>query len=461
MTDEPDTLEDQLRAEEPPINDEDTNPSQAVHLEEQLRAEEPLVISEDTHPSLAAHPFLSADWPPQGGGGSALVQRVVAVAMLVGAVVLTAAAAYVWMRDEDSGTTDTTGGRAVPDTSTTTAADAGAASTPTGTAALPTQGSSQAQVALAATPFSTAAADEIAAALLTPAPVHPVSGAIQRDSEPFTIRPSSARTQVTQYTVQQGDTLESIASKFGLNDFYTLVWSNKRDKFSPLRPGVQLNILPEDGVYYEVSDNISIADLADTYGVDPYNIIDSEYNNLFGSTPDTLLVKGMWVVVSGGQGERVNLLPPNPNTTAVGATGVITGTYILWGCTANVGSGTLPYTRPLDDYTWMQGFSLGGHEGVDLAAPTGTPVHAAGGGTVVFAGWNSYGYGNVVVIAHGPVFTIYGHLSAYRVSCGQSVSAGNIIGAVGSTGNSSGSHLHFEMRDANWNPVNPTNYIGF
>jgi murein DD-endopeptidase MepM/ murein hydrolase activator NlpD len=460
MTDEPDTLEDQLRAEEPPITDEDTNPSHAVHLEDQLRAEEPPVISEDTHPSLAAHPFLSDNWPPQGSGGFALVQRVVAVAMLVSAVVLTAAAAYVWMRDEDSGPTDTTGGRNAPDTGMT-AAVAGAASTPTETAALPTQGSSQAQVALAATPISTAAADEIAAALLTPAPVHPVSGAIQRNSEPFTIRPSSARTQVTQYTVQQGDTLESIASKFGLNDFYTLVWSNKRDKYSPLRPGVQLNIMPEDGVYYEVTDNISIADLANTYGVDPYNIIDSEYNNLFGSTPDTLLVKGMWVVVPGGQGERVNLLPPNPNTTAVGGTGVITGTYILWGCTANVGSGTLPYTRPLDAYTWMRGFTLGGHEGVDLAAPIGTPVHAAGGGTVVFAGWNSYGYGNVVVIAHGPVFTIYGHLSAYRVSCGQSVSAGNIIGAVGNTGNSSGPHLHFEMRDANWNPVNPTNYMGF
>ena len=465
MTDKPDTLEDQLRGEEPPINDEDTNPSHAVHLEELLRAEEPPVIAEDTHPSLAAHPFLSDDWPPQGGATSALLQRVVAVAMLVGAVLLTAAAAYIWIRDEDSGPTDTTGGRDAQDTSTMTAADAGAASTPTRIAALPTKGSSQVQVALAATPsplpFSTAAADEIAAALLTPAPVRPVSGAIQRNSEPFTIRPSSARTQVTQYTVQQGDTLESIASKFGLNDFYTLVWSNKRDKYSPLRPGVQLNIMPEDGVYYEVTDNISIADLANTYGVDPYNIIDSEYNNLFGSTPDTLLVKGMWVVVPGGQGERVNLLPPNPNTTAVGGTGVITGTYILWGCTANVGSGTPPYTRPLDDYTWMRGFTLGGHEGVDLAAPTGTPVHAAGGGTVVFAGWNSYGYGNVVVIAHGPVFTIYGHLSAYRVSCGQSVSAGNIIGAVGNTGNSSGPHLHFEMRDAYWNPVNPTNYIGF
>jgi murein DD-endopeptidase MepM/ murein hydrolase activator NlpD len=462
MTDEPDTLDDRLRAEEPPVSSEDTSPSQAIRPEERLRAEEPAIVPEDTHPSLAVHPFLTDDWPPSDDGGSAPLQRIVAVAMLLGAVLLTAAAAYVWMLDEEGGSA---GERVAQEVSHTTAS-AGAASTPTATATRPpTQASPQAEAAFATTPtplpFSTAAADEIAAALLTPAPVQPLSGAIERASAPFTIRPSSVRSQVTQYTVQQGDTLESIASKFGLSDIYTIVWSNKRDKFSPLRPGVQLNIMPEDGVYYEVTDTVSIADLAQKYAVDPYDVIDSEYNNLFGSTPDTLLVKGMWVVVPGGQGERVNLLPPNPNTTAVGGTDVIAGTYNLWGCTANVGSGTLPYTRPLDDYTWMQGFSLGGHEGVDLAARPGTPVHAAGGGTVVFAGWSSYGYGNVVVIAHGPVFTIYGHLSSYAVSCGQSVSAGNVIGAVGSTGNSSGPHLHFEMRDANWNPVNPQNYVGF
>jgi LysM repeat protein len=467
MSDEPDTLDDKLREEEPPVSAEDTSPRRAITIEERLRDEEPPVLPEDTHPSLVTHTFLSDDWPPRDDTGPSPLQRLVAVAMLMGAVLLTAAAAYVWMQDEEGGSSPDSSGEQVPqDVSNTAAANTAASSLPTATADLPpTRSSSQAAVALASTstplPFSTAAADEIAAALLTPAPDQLLAGAIERASAPFTIRPSSARTQVTQYTVQQGDTLESIASQFGLNDFYTLVWSNKRDKFSPLRPGVQLNIMPEDGVYYEVNDTISIADLAKTYGVDPYAIIDSEYNNLFGSTPDTLLVRGMWVVVPGGQGERVNLLPPNPNTTAVGGTGVVSGTYILWGCTSNVGAGSPPYTRPLDNYTWMQAFSLGGHEGVDLAAPVGTPVHAAGGGTVAFAGWNSYGYGNVVVIAHGPVFTIYGHLSSYNVSCGQTVSAGNIIGEVGSTGRSSGPHLHFEMRDGNWNPVNPTNYIGF
>jgi murein DD-endopeptidase MepM/ murein hydrolase activator NlpD len=111
----------------------------------------------------------------------------------------------------------------------------------------------------------------------------------------------------------------------------------------------------------------------------------------------------------------------------------------------------------------MQGFSLGGHEGVDLS-PTmgiGEPVHAAGAGTVAYAGWNNYGYGYVVVIGHGAYFSLYGHLNTYSVRCGQSVSAGQVIGAVGNTGNSSGPHLHFEVRDADWNARNPQDFVGF
>ena len=78
-----------------------------------------------------------------------------------------------------------------------------------------------------------------------------------------------------------------------------------------------------------------------------------------------------------------------------------------------------------------------------------------------YAGWSNYGYGNVVVIAHGPAFTIYGHLDSYSVRCGQTVSAGTTIGGVGNTGNSSGPHLHFEVRDANFNPRNPQDYVSF
>jgi murein DD-endopeptidase MepM/ murein hydrolase activator NlpD len=97
------------------------------------------------------------------------------------------------------------------------------------------------------------------------------------------------------------------------------------------------------------------------------------------------------------------------------------------------------------------------HEGIDIGAPCGTPIHAAASGTVIFSGWMD-GYGNFVVIDHGNgLATAYGHQSAIYVS-GGSVSQGQTIGAVGSTGNSTGCHLHFEVR-VNGNPVDPLGYL--
>ncbi|HVO42916.1 MAG TPA: M23 family metallopeptidase, partial [Aggregatilineales bacterium] len=81
-------------------------------------------------------------------------------------------------------------------------------------------------------------------------------------------------------------------------------------------------------------------------------------------------------------------------------------------------------------------------------------------GTVIFAGWSDWGYGYSIVLAHGPLLTLYGHLSRIGVSCGQFVQRGAQIGAIGSTGNSSGPHLHFEIREGD-TPVNPTKYLSF
>jgi murein DD-endopeptidase MepM/ murein hydrolase activator NlpD len=97
------------------------------------------------------------------------------------------------------------------------------------------------------------------------------------------------------------------------------------------------------------------------------------------------------------------------------------------------------------------------HEGIDIGAACGTPIHAAASGTVVFSGWMD-GYGNFVIIDHGNgLATAYGHQSAIYVSGGH-VSQGQVIGAVGSTGHSTGCHLHFEVR-VNGTPVNPLNYL--
>ncbi len=433
---QPLSLEDRLRAEEPPVLDEDTSPSR--RLAARLQAEEPPFSADDTAPSRAVT-----------RRGAERSWGVLSVVMVLGALTMVVVAVLIWLNEEESPVV-------LPSPQPTAIAQV---FTPT---VSPTSSPTSAPETVEEGPlFPTAAADEIAAALLTPVPAQPAERALLRQSAPFTIRPATARTRVIQYTVKDGDTLESIAAQFGLKDFYTLIWSNKSSKYNPLRPGVQLNILPEDGVYHEVTDPIRIADLARQYEVDPYAIIDSEYNDLFGATPDTILPPGLFVVVPGGKAERELFLP---RPVSVGATSgtTISGTYTLWGCTAEVSGGSPPWSRrPLDNYKWVRGFAPGGHTGVDLSAKVGEPVYAAGAGTVVYAGWSDGGYGNVVVIAHGSTFSLYGHLSRITVRCGQQVSAGTQVGAVGNTGNSSGPHLHFEIRDVDWNLQDPRNYIAF
>jgi murein DD-endopeptidase MepM/ murein hydrolase activator NlpD len=117
--------------------------------------------------------------------------------------------------------------------------------------------------------------------------------------------------------------------------------------------------------------------------------------------------------------------------------------------TSGFGSRTDPITGALSSF----------HPGIDFGAACGTPIKAAGNGSVIFAGFDTGGYGNYVIINHGGgLATLYGHQSAIAVSVGQAVIAGQVIGAVGSTGNSTGCHLHFEVR-VNGNPVDPTGYL--
>jgi murein DD-endopeptidase MepM/ murein hydrolase activator NlpD len=111
-----------------------------------------------------------------------------------------------------------------------------------------------------------------------------------------------------------------------------------------------------------------------------------------------------------------------------------------------------PVTSP---FGWRWGRM---HEGIDIGASYGSPIRAAAPGTVIYCGWES-GYGNLVVIDHGGnLATAYGHQSAIAVTCGQQVSQGQVIGYVGSTGHSTGPHLHFEVR-VNGAPVDPLGYL--
>ena len=116
-------------------------------------------------------------------------------------------------------------------------------------------------------------------------------------------------------------------------------------------------------------------------------------------------------------------------------------------------------TDPIADFlTRIRNAMSVNHPRVDIPASTGTPIRACWSGTVRIAGWQG-GYGNAVVLDHGGgVGTLYGHQSSIAVSVGQTVEAGQVIGFVGSTGNSTGPHLHFEVR-LNGEPVDPAPYI--
>ena len=100
------------------------------------------------------------------------------------------------------------------------------------------------------------------------------------------------------------------------------------------------------------------------------------------------------------------------------------------------------------------------HRGIDIAGNTGEAVWATDAGVIVYSGWNDYGYGNMVMVDHGNGWqSLYAHLSSIAVVCGESVGQGTVIGAIGSTGNSSGSHLHFELMNTSAGKVNPHDFL--
>ncbi|NJL94059.1 MAG: M23 family metallopeptidase [Anaerolineae bacterium] len=284
-------------------------------------------------------------------------------------------------------------------------------------------------------------------------------------SSPITIGGSSGgRAEPVTYVVQQGDTLNGLADRFGL-DLCTLIWSNPARLVSPLRVGRTIDIPHIDGVFYRVTRNITIQALAEELKIAPAAIIEEPYNRLEDASPETVLVEGMKVMAPGADGGLCAIwAPPASVSGGAGSSGSVGGGGGgLWGCSYTVAAASLPVNNPVQGrYTFWQDFTTV-HSGVDLAASSGTPVSAAGAGTVAYSGWNDWGYGEVIVIDHGGTFSLYAHmLSGSRaVGCGEAVFAGQHIGMIGSTGRSSGPHLHFEVRDAEFNPVDPKSYMPF
>lgn len=377
-------------------------------------------------------------------------RRLVGLVSLLGAVAMTVAT-FVLLIAPTSGSADTIGDGGMSGAVVAPVTDVNAVETIAQPTAGQTQPTVQGQPAVAALP--TISPDVMMALLGSPITAAADTGDsitfVRNNYDPFTIIPDRPRSTVEQYEVQSGDTIFSIAERFGLKP-ETIAWSNDRSIIGNLRPGRMLNILPVDGAYYTVPDTQTIQQVASRFGVEPYVIIDSEFNELFGAAPDTQLPSGTSVVIPGGEAEQISWNPVVERVTgntpgSAGAISFSPGDPGSCGLVENPG-GSGGWVNPLGGgYQWMRGFTSF-HTGVDLSAAPGTPVRAAQGGAVIFAGWNSFGYGYAIVLAHGAFTTVYGHLSSINVGCRQIVGAGQVIGGVGSTGNSSGPHLHFEIR---------------
>ncbi|MFA6421786.1 MAG: M23 family metallopeptidase [Candidatus Buchananbacteria bacterium] len=267
--------------------------------------------------------------------------------------------------------------------------------------------------------------------------------------KPDIIDTNEARTgskAVIEYVVSESDTIGRIASKYNIS-INTILWANNLAATSYIRPGQKLIIPPISGVLYKITRGDTIAKIAQKFDASADTVL--AYNNL----EERGLIAGQTIMVPGGRiiytaKPRTTIASSRSNTGTktydVDDSSIVSSGKMLWpdGC------------QRISQYFrgWL-------HTGVDIACPIGTPIKAADSGVVVRVQYGRTGYGYNVIISHGSgKQTLYGHLSRIDVEAGQKVSRGQQIGLEGSTGRSTGPHLHFEVR-INGSTVNPLSYI--
>jgi murein DD-endopeptidase MepM/ murein hydrolase activator NlpD len=258
--------------------------------------------------------------------------------------------------------------------------------------------------------------------------------------------PTRPRTKTIEYTVVTGDSVFGIAQSFNLEP-ETILWANYdqlNDSPDMVSPGMLLNVPPVNGVYYQWHEGDTFEALAGMFDAKVQDIIGYEGNNLDLTNPQVDV--GQWIMVPNGHREFRQWLVP---TIARSNSGVSRSVLGAGACEGNYdgayGSGAFAW--PTASHVLSGNDYWSGHLGIDIAGSVGDGVFASDAGVVVFSGWANGGYGYMVMIDHGNGYqTLFAHLSAYNVTCGQSVYTGSYLGAIGSTGNSTGAHLHFEVR---------------
>jgi murein DD-endopeptidase MepM/ murein hydrolase activator NlpD len=284
--------------------------------------------------------------------------------------------------------------------------------------------------------------------LINPAVISTGTNVPSETTAPAANEAAAARTGLVTYTVQSGDTLASVARRFGISA-NTIIWANGLGSSGTIHEGDKLTILPTTGTLHTVKAGENLNAIADKYGVAAGQII--SYNNLGAAA--TLQI-GQQLIIPGGRQlatpQKAAVYVPRSNANVISVIKDIlepapadTGTELLW---PTIGHNITQY------FSWR-------HPAIDIANKTGTPVYAAADGVVEVAGWNSGGYGNMILIDHpNGMKTRYGHASKLLVSAGDEVKRGQVIMLMGETGHATGPHVHFEVYVGSTR-VNPLNYV--
>lgn len=268
-----------------------------------------------------------------------------------------------------------------------------------------------------------------------------VSPTIQEGGESI-----APRTEVESYVVEDGDTVSSIAEKFGVSTS-TVLWANGLGTWSYIRPGDELKIPPVTGILHTVTSGETLLEIAKEYEVETEDII--AFNALADSND---IVVGEELILPGGIKRTVVSAATTSSSGSSASSGSGVSTY---SGTYSGSTGGWVWPSDLRVITQYYGWS---HGGLDIDCGYTNHNYAANSGVVTYAGWNG-GYGLMVDVDHGGgMVTRYGHFSSIAVSAGQTVGAGQDLGVCGTTGRSTGTHLHFEVR-VNGSTRNPLSYI--
>lgn len=236
--------------------------------------------------------------------------------------------------------------------------------------------------------------------------------------------------EIREYLIQVGDTVGRIAAKFGVSED-TVYWENDITPKTLLKPGDKIRVLPVTGVKATVSRGETVQSIAKKYDTSAQAIVDWPYNTFVNDETFELAVGQTLIVPDGVKPDEVQVSPRPSIARLTPDAGTVTasGSWV-WPATGKITQG----------FAWY-------HKGLDIANKEGPVVVAADSGRVVAVNSGRFGYGNHVIIDHGNGFqTLYAHLASFRVEQGQNIVKGAAIGVMGSTGRSTGTHLHFEIR---------------